>query len=88
MQMKKHFLAAALALGVGVGATSALPAADIQPPTAQVGFVPLISALPTWVTLFFWKDGAGCRPYDLDVRCASIPGLPGHTPAVPGDPSG
>ena len=77
MQMKKHFLAAALALGVGTGATSALPAADIQPPTAQLGYVMIGSlVLPAWLALI-WKDSAGCGPYELNGKCTGTPPLIG-----------
>ena len=88
MQMKKHFLAAALALGVGAGATSALPAADIQPPTAQMGHITFTTFVLPALRLFFWKDSAGCGPYELDVRCTGSPGIPGHTPEFPGGTSG
>lgn len=78
MQMKKHFLAAALALGVGVGAAS-LPAADVQPPTAQLGFT--IGSLVLPALAWWWRDSAGCGPYDRNVHCTG-------TPAFPGSPNG
>lgn len=81
MQMKKHFLAAALALGVGVGAASALPAADMQPPTAQMDYITFTTFVLPALRLIFWKDSAGCGPYDLNVHCTG-------TPAFPGDPAG
>ena len=75
MQMKKHFLAAALALGVGVGAAS-LPAADVQPPTAQLGYV-TVGSLVQSALAWWWRDSAGCGPYDLNVHCTGTPAFPG-----------
>ena len=77
MQMKKHFLAAALALGVGVGAASALPAADMQPPTAQMDYITFTTFVLPALRLIFWKDSAGCGPYDRNGKCTGTPPLIG-----------
>ena len=75
MKMRKHFVAAAVAVGLGVGA-AALPAGDMPLPKAQVGL--FASALGTTVLLFGHvlpgqRDSAGCGPYTLDHRCTGIP---------------
>ena len=76
MKSKKHFLVAAAALGLGVGAGS-LPAGDMSPPTAQVGlFAPAVSSLAMFSGYshpYEEVDSAGCGPTMLDVRCTGVP---------------
>lgn len=82
MKMKKHFLAGALALSVGVGAAS-LPSADVKPPTTQLSYVSSVTLPALWLdALAFgqavglpWTDSAGCGPYDLDHRCTGVRSL-------------
>lgn len=83
MKMKKHLLAGALAVGLGVGAAS-LPQDAVAAPTAQVGFGvnfllrELWNPVPFDRLLFFWRDSAGCAPWTLSAHCTGRPAFPGE----------
>ena len=75
MKMRKHFAAAAAAVGPGVGAAS-LPAGGMPLPKARAGL--FASALGTTLPLFGrvlpgQRESAGGGPNALDHRCTGTP---------------
>lgn len=85
MKMKKHLLASALVVGLGVGAVS-LPQGAVAAPNAQV-----LRLLAQWTPLvfdrlgFFERDSAGCYPWTLSVHCTGRPPSPSDRNRLPGD---
>lgn len=75
MKMKKQLLAGALALGLGIGATS-LPQGTVAYPTAQVGHTVTMFTLSMARNLArFQRDSAGCYPWTLSVHCTGTPSI-------------
>lgn len=76
MKMKKHLLAGALALGLGVGGAS-LPHGTVADPTAQVGGAVTLWTLSSVVRNFpgLQRDSAGCHPWTLSVHCTGTPSM-------------
>lgn len=74
MKMKKHMLAGALAVGLGVGAAS-LPQGAVANPSAQVGHAVTLWTLSSVVSNLPWfqQDSAGCFPWTLSVHCTGTP---------------
>ena len=74
MKMKKHMLAGALAVGLGVGAAS-LPQGAVAHPSAQVGHAVTLWTLSSVVGNLPWfqRDSAGCFPWTLSAHCTGTP---------------
>lgn len=76
MKMKKHLLAGALAVGLGVGAAS-LPHGAVALPSAQVGHILALWNLSSVADKLAWfqRDSAGCLPWTRSVHCTGTPPL-------------
>lgn len=76
MKMKKHLLAGALAVGLGVGAAS-LPQGAVADPAAQVGHAVTLWRLASATRNLRWveRDSAGCFPWTLSAHCTGTRSL-------------